>query len=156
MLRISDLRNTPVIINQKTVGILHSISIDMVQKKVHALHVSCGLLGRRLVMPEDILNITNEFILVGSIYRYKHPVNSSNARFIRDSTGMLIGYVTDYIINTEHEFQLEAVEMRVGFLPKEYAVRIWALDFFCQIQDDELIVPASLGCELTYSSGRNV
>lgn len=154
MLRISELRNTPVIVNQIPAGVLHSISMDMEQKRVCALSVSCGLRGRRLVLPEDVLSITNEFILARNIRRYKQPGDRDNARFIRDSTGILVGFVTDYAIS-EQKMEIEAVEMRIGFLRKEYAARIWVLDFICPPQKEELIVPASLGCELIYSAGRN-
>ena len=154
MFTMSTLRNTPVIVNQKSVGILQNVCLDMVQKKVCALHVSCGLHGRYLIMPEDVLTISQEFILAANLNRYKHCNKETNVPFVRDTTGMLVGFVTDYAIS-KSTLELAAVEMRTGLLPREYLTRIWIMNFTYQIQRNELVVPASLGCELIYSAGGN-
>jgi len=152
MIRMSAIRNTPVVIGQKTIGILQSISVDMVQKRVYALNVSCGLKGRYMVVPEDILSISDGFILASGLVRYRQDKRQTYPRFVRDSTGLLVGRVTDYAIS-EDDLRLNAIEMQIGLLGGERRIRIWIIDYTCSPDKSELIVPVSLGSELIYSVG---
>ena len=63
MVRMSALRNLPVICENKRLGLLQSISLDPAQKRVSALIVSCGMRGKRVVPAEDVLALADGFIL---------------------------------------------------------------------------------------------
>ena len=154
MIRMSTMRNTPVIIGQKTIGVLQSFDIDMAQKRVCALNVACGLRGRYMILPKDVVTISPEFILAENTVRSGQFDGKKNARFVRDSTGFLIGYVTDYAVSEEN-LQLAAIEMRIGFFPGEHKIRIWIMDFTCPSSEREIIVPSALGSELIEYAGRN-
>jgi len=153
MLKMSVLRNTPVIMNQKMIGVVQSLHLDMMQKRVCALSISCGLRGRRFIIPADVQNLANGFIIASKVYRRGQIESHHPTLFVRDSTGILVGCVTDYAIS-EKDMQLEAIEMRMGFLPREYRIRLWVIDFSYHPSKHEIIVPVSLGCELIDSMRR--
>ena len=70
MVRMSILRNYPVICDKKQLGLLQSISLDTAQKRVCALIVSCGMRGKRLILPEHVLSIADGFILAERVEKY--------------------------------------------------------------------------------------
>lgn len=144
MVRMSSLRNYPVICRDKQVGLLQNICLDAAQKRVYALIVSCGICGKRVVLPEDIVSLSNGFILVNQVRRYRRSFETASSTFVRDSTGLLVGYVTDYAIE-ESRMQVAALEMRTGYLNRTN--KYWVFTY-TQTQSKELCIPACMGSEL--------
>lgn len=151
MVRMSILRNYPVICGKKQLGLLQNVSIDAAQKKVCALIVSCGMRGKRVILPEHVLSIADGFILADQVEKYKRSAETAPCVFIRDTTGLLCGRVTDYAID-EKTLAIEAIEMIPGYLPAERRSRLW---MFAYARSDEtageLTVPVCLGSELIFS-----
>ena len=148
MIRLSTLRNRPVVCGHKRLGLLQSISLDPAQKRVCALIVSCGMLGKRVVLPQDVLAIADGFILVGCVLRYRRALETPPCAFVRDTTGLLTGRVTDYAID-EASLAVAAIELTTGYLRPARETRLWVLDYVRQgEQSPELTVPACLGHEL--------
>ncbi|MDO5299095.1 MAG: hypothetical protein Q4F18_06675 [Clostridia bacterium] len=150
MVRMSILRNYPVICGKKQLGLLQSISLDTAQKRVCALIVSCGMRGKRVVLPEDVESIADGFILAGRSQKYKRGLETSPCVFVRDTTGLLAGRVTDYAID-EQTLGIEAIEMIPGYLPAERRNRLWMYAYVRPESAPELTVPACLGSELIFS-----
>lgn len=148
MVRMSVLRNYPVICDEKRLGLLQSISLDTAQKRVCALIVSCGMRGKRVVLPEDVLSVADGFILARQAGKYKRRFEIPACRFARDTTGLLAGRVTDYAID-EKTLQIEAIEIIPGYLPSERRAFLWT---YAYVRADErkleLTIPACLGSEL--------
>lgn len=155
MIRMSILRNYPVICCNRQVGLLQSINLDAAQKRVCALMVSCGFRGKRVILPQNVLSIADGFILADEVKKYKRAYDREPCVFVRDTTGLLTGKVTDYAID-EQTLGIQAVEMMLGYLPSQRRTRIWIYEYArADAQQDELIVPASLGSELTFSREGN-
>ena len=117
MVRMSALRNMPVILGNERLGLLQSVSLDEARKRVRALIVSCGIRGKRVVPRESVLSIGDGFILSGDSRRYHRSDEGSSCPFIRDSSGLLVGYVTDYAID-EATLSVVAAEMKPGHQPR--------------------------------------
>lgn len=148
MIRLSALRNRPVVCGHKRLGLLQSVSLDSAQKRVCALIVSCGVLGKRVVLPQDVEAIADGFILVRRALRYRRMFETPPCAFARDTTGLLTGRVTDYAID-EATLDVAAVELTTGYLQPSREARLWVLDYVRQgEQSQELTVPACLGREL--------
>jgi len=103
-----------------------------------------------MIDTEDIISISDGFILAKKAIRSRQSVSQSCPCFVRDSTGLLIGRITDYAIS-ESDLQLAAIEMQVGLLGHERRIRIWIMDYSCTSNENEIIVPSSIGSELIYS-----
>lgn len=149
MVRMSVLRNLPVICDEKRLGLLQSISLDTAQKRVRALIVSCGMRSKRVVLPEDVISIADGFILVSRAQKYKRTMETAPCLFVRDTTGLLCGCVTDYAID-EKTLTVDAIEIIPGYLPTERRHRLWAFSYECS-GGEELSVPSCLGSELDFS-----
>ena len=148
MVRMSALRNRPVVCCGRRLGLLQSVSLDSAQKRVCALIVSCGALGKRVVLPQDVLAISDGFILAGCAQRYRRAFETPPCAFARDTTGLLAGRVTDYAID-EQTLAVMAFEMMTGYLGPSRRARLWVLDYVRQdARSPELTVPACLGREL--------
>lgn len=151
MVRMSILRNYPVICDKKRLGLLQSISLDPAQKRVCALIVSCGIRGKRVILPEHVVSIADGFILASQAQRYRRSAETVPCVFIRDTMGLLCGRVTDYAID-EATLSIAAIEMIPGYLPSERRSRLWMYAYTRSSDtSSELTVPVCLGSELIYS-----
>ena len=147
MVRMSALRNTPVICHSRQIGLLQSISLDAARKRVHALVVSCGMRGKRVVLGQHVQAIADGFILADQDDKYKRIYERAGSPFVRDTTGMLAGCVTDYAVD-EQTLEILAAEIMPGYWP----ARFWAFAYHsADDPDGGLIVPASLGSGLIVS-----
>ena len=99
MVRMSALRNMPVILGKVRLGLVQSVSLDEARKRVQALIVSCGIRGKRVILPESVLSIGDGFILAEASRRYHRSDEPSPCPFVRDSAGLLVGLVTDYALD---------------------------------------------------------
>lgn len=143
MIRTSTLRNMPVICCKKQIGLLQSITLDTAQKRVQALVVSCGMRGKRMVLREHVQAIADGFILTDRIERMRRMDEQTPSRFVRDTTGMLAGYITDYAVD-ERTLEVLAVEVMPGYWPSESRKRIWVSDYGGMNEPQgDLIVPVS-------------
>lgn len=150
LFRISALRNMPIICCGRRVGILQGVTFDAAQKRVYALIASCGFRGKRSILADEVLFVADGFILVKASHRYRRSNEVSSCRFIRDTTGMLSGYVTDYAID-EATLNIIAVEMAQSYLPSAQKRRIWVYEYSRpSSESEELIVPSCLGSELIF------
>ena len=61
MIRMSILRNFPVVLGQRQIGLLQSVSLNEAQNQVLALIVSCGIRGKRVILPESVEAIGKGF-----------------------------------------------------------------------------------------------
>ena len=86
MVRMSALRNRPVVCGNKRLGLLQSVSLDSAQKRVRALIVSCGVFGKRVVPGQDVLAIADGFILASGVQRYRRVFETPPCAFVRDTT----------------------------------------------------------------------
>lgn len=155
MIRMSILRNFPVICGHRQIGLLQNASLNEAQKQVLALIVSCGIRGKRVILPESIEAIGKGFIIAREVQRYRRAQETAPCSFIRDTSGLLCGRVTDYAIN-EATLAIEAVEMVSGYLGSARKRRIWIYDYQrSENHAEELIVPACLGSELTLAREGN-
>lgn len=155
MIRLSILRNYPVICHDRQIGLLQSINLDRAQKRVSALLVSCGFHGKRVILPQNVLAIADGFILADEISKYRRAYDEDACAFVRDTTGLLAGKVTDYAID-EKTLSILAVEMSLGYWPSERRTKLWIYEYArAQGSQDELTVPASIGRELTISREGN-
>lgn len=151
LVRMSALRNYPVISGNRQIGLLQSVSLDAAQKRVCALIVSCGMRGKRIVLPQSVQSIADGFILAQRVEKYKRAYETAPSLFVRDTTGLLAGRIIDYAID-EESLGIQAIEVMPGYWPCEQRIRIWV---YAYTRPDEcageLIVPASLGSELNFS-----
>lgn len=99
MIRMSILRNFSVICGHRQIGLLQNASLDEAQKQVLALIVSCGIRGKRVILPESIEAIGRGFIIARDVRRYNRAQETTLCTFIRDTSGLLCGRVTDYAVN---------------------------------------------------------
>ena len=146
MVRMSALRNMPVILGKVRLGLVQSVGLDEARKRVRALIVSCGIRGKRVVSRESVLSIGDGFILVGDSRRYHRSDEPSPCPFVRDSAGLLVGLVTDYALD-EKTLDVVAVEMKPGHQPR--LERLWMFSYARQDADAlELTIPVCMGSEL--------
>lgn len=149
MIRISVLRNRPVITGNRQIGLLQSVSLDSAQKRVLALIVSRGLRGKCLLFPAHIRTISDRFILADRISRYERKYELRPCRFIRDTTGALIGRITDFALQ-EDTLSVSAVEFMPGLLPPERNIRMWVY-MYQKLNADTLTIPTLMSDEPTFS-----
>ena len=144
MVRLSVLRNYPVICANKPLGLLQGISLDEQQRRIEALVVSCGFRGKCIVFPEDVRAVADGFILAQKAQKYKRSLEKPLCTFVRDTTGLLAGYITDYAID-EHAMRVTAIELSPGYLPGERKKRLW-MYAYARMADGvaEVTIPASL------------
>lgn len=148
MIRISSLRNLPIICGGQQIGILQNATFDAAQKRVCALIASCGFRGKRIIRADEVLSVTDSFILAEASKEYRRSREAASCRFVRDSTGILSGYVTDYAID-EVTLAVIAIEITQSHLPSAQKKRIWAYEYSRpSSESEELIVPSCLGSEL--------
>lgn len=150
MVRMSALRNVPVICRSRQVGLLQSISLDAARKRVHALVVSCGMRGKRVVLGPHVQAVGDGFILADQTQKYRRMDERAGSPFVRDTSGMLAGRVTDYAVD-ERTLEILAVEVMPGYWPASSRRRFWAFVYHsAEEPDGGLIVPASLGSGLIF------
>lgn len=146
MVRMSALRNMPVILGKVRLGLVQSVGLDEARKRVQALIVSCGIRGKRVILPESVLSIGDGFILAEVSRRYHRSDEPSPCPFVRDSAGLLVGLVTDYALD-EKTLDVVAVEMKPGHLSR--MGRLWMYSYARQDAGSlELTIPACMGSEL--------
>lgn len=147
MVRMSMLRNCPVICRDRQIGLLQSICFDEAQKTVQALVVAGGLKGKCMVKAEEIESLTKEFILIDSVGKYSRRNETSPFRFVRDTRGALLGRVTDYLLD-EDTLSVAALEIMRGYLPGERHARLWAFSYCASSRcPDEAIIAVSFSAE---------
>lgn len=149
MMRVSVLRNSPVICQGKQIGLLQNVNLDMAQKRVDALVISCGIRGKKIAYTDDVKSIADGFILVNSIDKFRRSHKQSLHTFVRDSLGLLTGRVTDYAVSKDG-MRIIAVEIRLGYFLPERKIRIWVYDYSYNELTGEMIVPSSLGSGLRF------
>lgn len=150
MVRMSALRNVPVICRSRQIGLLQSISLDAARKRVHALVVSCGMRGKRVVLGPHVQAVGDGFILADQTQKYRRMDERAGSPFVRDTSGMLAGRVTDYAVD-ERTLEILAVEVMPGYWPASSRRRFWAFVYHsAEEPDGGLIVPASLGSGLIF------
>ncbi len=155
MIRMSILRNLPVICGHRQIGLLQNASLNDAQNQVLALIVSCGIRGKRIILPENIEAIGQTFIMARNVQRYKRTQETTPCRFVRDTSGLLCGRVTDYAID-EKTFAVQAVEMIPGYLDQERRRRLWVFAYQrSENHAEELVVPACLGSGLIFAREGN-
>lgn len=149
MIRMSMLRNHPVVHKNKRIGLIQNLSVNLSQKRIKALIVSCGMKGKRILFPAQINTISEEFVLAEDTEKYRREYEDQSRAFVRNTDGRLIGYVTDYAID-EQTMSILAVEMTTGYLFKEKSIRVWIYTFAChEAEQWELIIPSQISSELS-------
>lgn len=146
MIRMSMLRNVPVVFGERQVGIFQDACLDQTRKRVYAFVVACGMRGKRLVPAERVRMISEKFILIDGMEKYRHSNKQETSLFIRDMTGMLVGRVTDYAIN-KTSLDILAIEFLTGYGPKERRMRIWSYAYTFLQDCGEVAVPLDLRCQ---------
>lgn len=148
LIRVSVLRNFPVICDHRQIGLMQGVSLNEAQNQVRALIVSCGIRGKKLVFPDDIAAFGDSFILIRKASRYVRSYEASSGAFVRDTTGLLCGRVTDYAMD-ESTLEIQAVEMIPGYTGRERRCRIWVYTYVhSEHHALELSIPACIGSEL--------
>ena len=148
MVRLSALRNHPVICEGRPLGLLQGISLDETQRNVQALIVSCGFRGKRVVLPQDVVSMADGFILARQVQKYKRALEQPLCAFVRDTSGVLTGRITDYAID-ERALRVAAIELSPGYLPGERRSRLWMYAYArANGSANELTIPGSLHREL--------
>ena len=143
MIRMSMLRNTPVIRGEQQIGYFQSVCFDQARKRVRAFVISSGMHGKRIVEAQHIRTITDGFILVNGWSKYHRGHKQQTALFVRDISGLLVGCVTDYAID-EETLEVLAIEMISAYLPKEIARRDWMYTYNFMKDSGELCIPSIL------------
>jgi len=147
MIRMSTIRNYPVVCAGRQIGVMQNIRLKPNQKAVEALIISCGIRGKRIVRVSEILSIANGFILIKKDENYFQQIEKNNCQFVRDTTGLLSGRITDYAIN-KSDLSIYAIEIILGYTLSERKKRIWLYEYQKSSKDEyELIIPTALGIE---------
>lgn len=147
MVRLSVLRNHPVVCENRPLGLLQGISLDDQQRRIEALIVSCGFRGKRVVLPQDVRAVAGGFILAQKAQKYKRSLEKPLCTFVRDTTGLLVGHISDYAID-EHALCVTAIELSPGYLPDESKKRLWMFAYARASNDaPEVTIPADLRSE---------
>lgn len=147
MIRMSELRNRPVILEGVRIGFVQSVWLDSAQKMVRALVLACGIRGKRIVYASDIAALSEEFILANRVERYERSKETKQPEFVRDTTGLLVGRITDYIIDPKM-LSIAAFEMIRGYRLSERRSGVWVFSFEVNLlHEGEVIVPTCLADE---------
>ena len=145
MIRLSKLRNYPVVIGQKKLGLLHSVSLDKAQKRVYALIVTRGMRSKCIVLPDDVQAVSDGFILARRFAPYKKSMEEDRSVFVRDTSGMLVGRIADCMLD-ETDFRVIAFLMQTGYSLHQRDC-VWVYTYTRSEHASELIIPACLGSE---------
>jgi len=137
------LRNIPVILGEQQMGLFQSACFDKTRKRVCAFIVSSGVRGKRIVPAQHVRMIADGFILVDGWSRYRHSDRQQTSLFVRDTTGLLVGRVTDYAID-KRTLEVLAVELIPGYWTRERRARDWIYAYNFAEDSDELSIPAFL------------
>ena len=140
VIRMSMLRNYPVAFEERQIGLLQSVQFDRARKRVCALVVSCGMRGKRIVHSQNVRMIADEFILVDGLEKYRRSDQQHVWPFVRDTTGMLAGRITDYAIERK-TLKVLAVEIVPGYCLSEIKSRIWMYEYSPAKDSCEIIIP---------------
>lgn len=150
---MSVLRNRPVIYREKQIGLLQSIGLDTAQKTVQVLIIAGGFKGKQVVFADQIRSMTTDAVFVCDTYRYRKEYEPVRLRFVKDETGLLVGKITDYLID-EKTMNVAAFEMMRGFLTRDQREKIWVFSWSPgSIREDEIMIPNGLSDELTDECG---
>lgn len=143
MIRMSMLRNVPVIFDERQVGLFQDICFDQARKQVYAFVVSCGIGGKKLVPAEHVRMISQKFILISGMEKYRRSDRQKTSLFIRDITGTLGGYVSDYAID-KRSLDVLALEIQLGYGLKERKIHTWVYAYTYLTDCDEVSIPLDL------------
>jgi len=151
MIRMSALRNRPVVLSNRQIGYLQTAILDHAQKRVQALIVSRGIQGKCIVLPEQVCHMTDCCILIDGMKKYERMSEKRPCRFAVDTTGRLVGRITDYAVSPKR-LEIIAVEIMPGYMPPELSVRIWIYEYQRAANAAHtLTIPALNSYEPTYS-----
>lgn len=120
--------------------------MDEKRRRVQALIVSCGMRGKRIIPAEMVCAMTERFILAEDIQKYTGQYEPPVVRLIRDTSGVLAGYATDFAID-EKNLEISALEMAGGYIFRQNRKRNWVYRYTVS-DSGELIIPATLRTEL--------
>ena len=143
LIRISMLRNVPVVLGQRQIGIFQDVCFDQTRKRVCAFVVSCGMRGKRMILTKHISMISQQFILIDDFQKYRHSDKQETSMFVRDTTGLLVGRVIDYAIDRK-TLDVLALEMMLGYSMRELGKRIWIYAYNFSPGCNELSIPLDL------------
>ena len=143
MIRMSMLRNYPVILDERQIGLLQSVRFDQARKRVCALVVSCGMRGKRLIPLKNVRMIADGFILVNGLEKHRRSDQQQIWPFVRDTTGMLVGRITDYAIERA-SMRVLAIEIIRGYWPAQMRRRIWIHEYNPVKDSEDIIIPGVL------------
>lgn len=150
MIRMSQLRNTPVILGEHQIGIFQSMLFDQTRKRVCAFVISGGMRGKKIVSVQHICALGEDFVLVDGWCRYRRSDKQQIAPFVRDTTGLLVGRVTDYAIDKK-TWEVIAVEVLSGYLPHDWQAKSWMYEYCFAADSDELCTPSVLYNQPSFS-----
>lgn len=143
LIRMSKLRNMPVVYADRQIGILQGVCLEQSRKRVCAFVISSGLRGKRIVPTTCLRMIAEQFILIDGWCKYRRSDEQRGVLFVRDTTGLLIGHVTDYALD-EKTMEILAIEVLTGYFPKECRDKEWHFAFSISQEMDAWIIPAYL------------
>jgi len=142
LIRMSALRNTPVVSGERQIGFLQDACFDPTRKRVCAFVISCGLRGKKTVLPKHVHSWADGFIVIDGWLKYRNSDQQHSLVFVRDPSGVLAGCVTDYMID-RNTLEVLAVEITPGYLACERNKRIWLYEYHISVDSDEMSIPCS-------------
>jgi len=148
------LRNTPVICEDCQIGIFQSVCFDKARKRVCAFVISSGLRGKRIIPIQHVRMIGNGIILIDGWKKYRRMDVQQTSLFVRDTTGLLAGRITDYAIDCE-SMEILAIEVLSGYHRKEICKRTWMYAYSFSEEADAWIIPVILHSQPSISKGGN-
>lgn len=152
MIRLSAVRNLPVILGDKKLGYVHDFVFDDEQKRVLMLIAACGMRSKRVVFSKDILAMNENFIMIRASYPHKRSMTAVRCCFVHDATGLVAGSVRDYAIDPD-TMEIRAIQICTGYLPSDHKRRIWMYSFVRHKDiPDVLSIPLHL-CQELISAG---
>ena len=155
MIRMSMLRNIPVVFGEKQIGLFQDVCFDRTRKRVCAFVVTCGMRGKKLIPAAHVCMISESFILIDGLEKYRHSDRQETSLFVRDMTGTLVGRVADYAIDKK-SLDILAIEIMPGYGPKERSIRIWMYAYAFSEDCGELNIPLDLRCLAVLFKEENV
>lgn len=153
LVRMSMLRNVPIVFGERQIGLFHNACFDKTRKRVCALMISSGIRGKRIVPTEHICMIADRFILVDGWCRYRRSEEEQSSVFVRDASGLLVGYVSDYAMDP-NTMEILAIEVHAGYWPKESRAGDWIYTYSFS-QEDTVIIPTILRSRPCFSKEGN-
>ena len=143
LIRMSTLRNVPVVLGQRQIGLIQDACFDETRKQVYAFVVACGMRGKKLVPVKHVRVLSEQFILIDGLEKYRHTDRQKMSLFVRDTTGILVGRVTDYAIDIR-TMEVLALEMIPGYSLRDWRRRIWLYAYRVSQDRNELSIPLHL------------